>query len=127
MDAQDTLRSVAINPTVHRAACQDGLYRALNVGRVIGFLGSGVSVACGRPTWNELVASADETIKALSFEFESAPRYSGAIDNELVEMKRTLDRFRSMKNRDGEGQKLFLEVIDRFSCELDRAARRRVP
>lgn len=31
------------------------LSRALNIGRVVGFIGSGVSIAYGRPTWTELI------------------------------------------------------------------------
>ena len=34
------------------------LYRALNIRRVIGFIGSGATRAYGRPTWGELVESA---------------------------------------------------------------------
>lgn len=32
-----------------------GLYRALNIGRLVAFVGSGVTVAYGRPTWQKLV------------------------------------------------------------------------
>lgn len=39
------------------------VYRALNVGRVIGFIGSGVTAAYGRSTWKELVQAAMDALE----------------------------------------------------------------
>ncbi|MEO1614001.1 MAG: hypothetical protein AAFU55_16830, partial [Pseudomonadota bacterium] len=52
--------------------------RALNVGRVIGFVGSGATRAYGRPSWGELVDVAIDQVEAASaaepFERESVTR-----------------------------------------------------
>ena len=40
-----------------------GLFRALNIGRIVAFVGSGLSVAYGRPNWRELVQSAYDFVE----------------------------------------------------------------
>lgn len=42
------------------------LYRALNIGRAIGFIGSGLSSAYGRPTWSKLIDDLQRHAERLS-------------------------------------------------------------
>lgn len=55
-----------------------GLSRALNIGRVIGFIGSGATRAYGRPSWDKLVDKAIEIVLSAElnepFERQSARR-----------------------------------------------------
>ena len=49
------------------------LYRALNIGRAVGFIGSGVAAAYGRPTWTQLIDNPGDEI---------AEKVEGELDKE---------------------------------------------
>lgn len=66
-----------------------GLYRALNVGRVVAFLGSGATAAYGRPSWKGLVVAAMGAIK----EIEDKSPAGGEKDTVAYrDQKRVFDR-----------------------------------
>ena len=51
------------------------LFRSLNIGNVIGFIGSGVSRAYGRPSWSEFTSSIiDETLREQSLHLDGGAR-----------------------------------------------------
>ncbi len=56
-------RPFEFTPSYIERRGQLSLFRAINVGRVIGFIGSGATAAYGRPTWSDLVETAVAAVK----------------------------------------------------------------
>lgn len=126
-----------------------GLYRALNIGNLIGFIGSGVTVAYGRPSWHELVDMAyiyvdkhfngeppeggnDRPPTGHAF-FKAIRLNADNVDKDdavfgLGELWRALERFhvenRKRPQPDGEKLKIALEMCENLSRAMDLYAAR---
>ena len=61
-DSLDDEKLDSLTPSSIRRAGEYGLYRALNIGRVIAFVGSGISAAYGRVNWRELVEQIEKDV-----------------------------------------------------------------
>ncbi len=114
-----------LSPRSVRRAARYGLYRALNVRRMVGFIGSGVSGAYGRLSWNELV---DEIWEHTRARFESLENvldeHSAA--KEIFETLEVLNDQRAganetSSNDTAEHNMLVLELCERLEWELDDA------
>lgn len=127
-------------PRSIRRAARFGLYRALNVRRVVGFVGTGVTVSYGRLAWNQLVDEvwahidkrASDFIKAATKDERDAADAPGAsreafksvreIHGALVALAKR--RAKSLSAEDSnpeiaEGNVLILELCERLERELD--------
>lgn len=90
------------------------LYRALNVGRVIGFIGSGITAAHGRPSWSELVSDVHKEF------LEKLPKPR---PREIEDALETLKLIRVRTG--GDSLKIQLEVMEAIAREIDAIAGRR--
>ncbi|MFT3727198.1 MAG: SIR2 family protein [Terricaulis sp.] len=116
------------------------LFRALNIGRAVGFIGSGLSSAYGRPTWSKLVndlkdysnaiveqaeksADRDEQgrLGALKSTAEKVSRAApaGVSDPDVLPLRAQL--YRSLTPQDG-GEDLAQRFIKRVTCNDDYVA-----
>jgi tetratricopeptide (TPR) repeat protein len=117
-----------------------GLYRALNIGNLVGFIGSGVTIAYGRPTWSELVngvyqyvkkyynGNDDEKIKPFAQWVGVSPTAPSEIATfGLDELWRTLASFQDQGGKaaepDGERLKIILEMCENLARAMDHYAR----
>lgn len=86
------------------------LFRALNIKRVVGFIGSGVSVAYGRPTWSQLVRQAVATAKMAYSEYEKnindrnrdSPKSSQVNKYPIQELHRQLEAWENISSPSSE-------------------------
>jgi hypothetical protein len=124
-----------------------GLCRALNIGRVVGFIGSGVTVAYGRPTWHQLVDAAYEYICDYYVGREEGPNgpeiigfsvWVSSADKKpaeqeaygLEELWGTLETFKlggaqgTSDQAPGERLKIILELCENLAHSMDAFARR---
>ena len=126
-----------------------GLYRALNIGNLIGFIGSGVTIAYGRPSWHELVDMAynyvdkhfkgeppkggnDQPVTGRAF-FKAIGLNARKIEKDdavfgLGELWQALKRFHAENRKshqpDGEKLKIALEMCENLACAMDLYAAR---
>lgn len=105
---------------------QLGLNRALNIGRVIGFVGSGVAAAYGRPRWDELVEAAIGTIEdKLNKKVGDSSKtvLQTTANRKLLEEHRLLaalkDRLKSKTNVGPETYLLALEMAERLARTIN--------
>jgi tetratricopeptide (TPR) repeat protein len=99
-----------------------GLYRALNIGNIIAFVGSGATVRFGRPTWRELVLRAYEHTRKLA----EAPRLAAANQTLREDLKELLDTVHALaanKAMPGETLKLLAETCENIVRRIDESSR----
>ncbi len=109
-----------------------GLYRSINIGRAIGFIGSGVSVAYHRPTWRFLVSKAYEYISSEWKKNFDKPQNAGSerdlhslwrAHKTLEILHKDVETSEKTGQVDGEKLKLVIELCEHLARRMDQIDR----